>query len=273
MRLSLTLTVIPLTTAAIGLVTLLGSAVIAAQDATVRAGTPGVSHPRIVEAGPPVYPPIAQSARVTGNVIIEAVIDATGRVDGAAVTRSIPLLNAAAIDAVQKWQFEAPRANGRAIRFSTTVTLHFQLFDALFPVPPPGVKASGSGMPGDFAVVYERNCRTVVTLSTATHDLEPVYRVLSSTGLIARTEGLVVSDDPAAPTATVSNTGVEMTISGKSPEVDQPGRSNTPVCSLQVRSDGKRRQLWPPSNPSLLPPDYTAQLRPALALLQRMVEP
>ena len=55
MRLSLALTfVIALTTAAIGIVTLLGSAVIAAQDAPVRAGTPGVSHPRIVEAGPPV---------------------------------------------------------------------------------------------------------------------------------------------------------------------------------------------------------------------------
>ena len=99
MRLSLARTfVIARTTAAIGIVALLGSAIIAAQNAPVRAGTPGVSHPGIVEAGPPVYPPIAQSARVQGDVIIEAFIDATGRVDGAAVTTSIPLLDAAAID-------------------------------------------------------------------------------------------------------------------------------------------------------------------------------
>ena len=70
MRLSLARTlVIARTTAAIGIVALLGSAVIAAQNAPVRAGTPGVSHPGIVEAGPPVYPPIAQSARVQGAII------------------------------------------------------------------------------------------------------------------------------------------------------------------------------------------------------------
>jgi len=231
-----------------------------------------VSHPRILKAGPPVYPLIAQSARVSGDVIIETVIDTTGRVAAATVTKSIPLLDAASLEAVRSWQFDPPRANGRAIRFSTTVTMHFQLFDTLIPAPPPGAKVSASGMPADFAVVYEPKCPTLVTLSTATHDLEPVYRALSSAGLLTRTEGLRVWDDASTPTATISSTGVEMTIAGNSGRVDCSGRPDTPVLSLQVRSGGEWRQLWPRWDPSLLPPDYATQLGPALALLKSMVD-
>ena len=42
----------------------------------------------------PQYPPIAQSARVQGVVIIEATIGPTGKVQDARVLRSIPLLDA-----------------------------------------------------------------------------------------------------------------------------------------------------------------------------------
>ena len=42
---------------------------------------------------PPVYPPIAQSARVQGVVIIEATIGPNGKVQDARVLRSIPLLD------------------------------------------------------------------------------------------------------------------------------------------------------------------------------------
>ena len=60
--------------AVIGIAACLASATVVAQDTDtpVRAGTPGVSHPRIVQISSPFYPLIAQSARVQGNVIIEA---------------------------------------------------------------------------------------------------------------------------------------------------------------------------------------------------------
>ena len=265
--------VIARSTTAIGIVTLIGSTVVLGQDAPVRAGIPGAVHPRIVEAVPPVYPPFARSARVQGNVTIEALIDARGLVENAAVTSSIPLLDVAAIDAVRKWHFEPPLANGRPVRFSTTVTLRFQLFDALVPVPLPGSKRmSASEVPIDFAVVYEPRCPTMVTLSTATHDLEPVYRALFSAGLLTRTEGLHMWDDASSPTARISDNGVEMTIAGESPRVDCSGRPDIPVLSLQVRSGGTWRQLWPRRNPSLLPRDYGTQLGPALALLKEMVD-
>src|SRR3989337_1810442 len=51
----------------------------------------------------PVYPSIAQSARVQGVVIIEATIGPDGRVPDTKVLRSIPLLDAAAVDAVKQW--------------------------------------------------------------------------------------------------------------------------------------------------------------------------
>ena len=51
----------------------------------------------------PVYPPIAQSARVQGVVIIEATIGTDGRVKEAKVLRGQPLLDQAALDAVKQW--------------------------------------------------------------------------------------------------------------------------------------------------------------------------
>ena len=48
----------------------------------------------------PIYPAIAQSARVQGVVIVEATIGPDGTVQSAKVLRSIPLLDQAAIEAV-----------------------------------------------------------------------------------------------------------------------------------------------------------------------------
>ena len=75
----------------------------------------------------PVYPPIAQSARVQGVVIIEATIGADGRVKDAKVLRSIPLLDQAALDAVKQWQFTPTLLNGVPVPVIMTVTVNFTL--------------------------------------------------------------------------------------------------------------------------------------------------
>jgi protein TonB len=75
----------------------------------------------------PVYPPIAQSARVQGVVIIEATIGADGRVKDAKVLRSIPLLDQAALDAVKQWQFTPTLLNGVPVPVIMTVTVQFTL--------------------------------------------------------------------------------------------------------------------------------------------------
>jgi protein TonB len=75
----------------------------------------------------PVYPPIAQSARVQGVVIVEATIGADGSVQNARVLRSIPLLDAAALDAVKQWQFTPTLLNGVPVPVIMTVTVQFTL--------------------------------------------------------------------------------------------------------------------------------------------------
>jgi protein TonB len=75
----------------------------------------------------PVYPPIAQSARVQGIVIIEATIGQNGRVTEARVLRSIPLLDQAALDAVRQWEYSPTLLNGVPVAVIMTVTVNFTL--------------------------------------------------------------------------------------------------------------------------------------------------
>ena len=75
----------------------------------------------------PIYPPIAQSARVSGVVIIEATIGPTGRVLDAKLLRSIPLLDAAALEAVRQWEFTPTLLNGSPVSVVMTVTVNFML--------------------------------------------------------------------------------------------------------------------------------------------------
>ena len=75
----------------------------------------------------PVYPAIAQQANVQGVVIIEATISPTGTVTDAKILRSIPLLDAAALDAVRQWEFAPTLLNGVAVPVIMTVTVNFSL--------------------------------------------------------------------------------------------------------------------------------------------------
>jgi protein TonB len=75
----------------------------------------------------PVYPAIAQSARVQGVVIVEATIGPDGHVQEAKVLRSIPLLDAAALDAVKQWVFTPTLLNGTPVPVIMTVTVNFTL--------------------------------------------------------------------------------------------------------------------------------------------------
>lgn len=75
----------------------------------------------------PVYPSIAQAAKVSGMVIIEATIGADGRVTNARIIRSVALLDQAALDAVRQWRFSPTRLNGVPIPVIMTVTVNFSL--------------------------------------------------------------------------------------------------------------------------------------------------
>ena len=79
---------------------------------------------RIKEVAP-VYPAVAQSARVTGDVVIEATVDEEGNVADARVVKSVPLLDQAALDAVKQWQYRPSLLNGVPTPVVMTVTVKF----------------------------------------------------------------------------------------------------------------------------------------------------
>ena len=87
----------------------------------------GIKSPTKVRDVKPVYPPIAQSARVQGVVIIETLVDGNGDVVDGQVLRSIPLLDQAALDAVRQWRFVPTLLNGVPTPVLMTVTVNFVL--------------------------------------------------------------------------------------------------------------------------------------------------
>ena len=97
-----------------------------ADGGPVRVGG-GVPQPVQLRKVNPVYPPIAQSARVQGVVILELTLDAQGFVTDARILRSIPLLDQAAIDAVRQWQYTPTLLNGVAVPIVMTATVQFTL--------------------------------------------------------------------------------------------------------------------------------------------------
>ena len=97
-----------------------------APTAPVRVGG-NIAPPKKTRDVKPSYPQIAQSARVSGVVIIEATIGPNGKVQNARVLRSIPLLDQAALDAVKQWEYTPTLLNGVPVPVIMTVTVNFTL--------------------------------------------------------------------------------------------------------------------------------------------------
>jgi len=98
----------------------------AQQNAPVRVGG-NIQPPRKIKHVDPVYPAIAQQARVEGVVIMELTVAEDGTVRDTRVLRSISLLDQAAIDAVRQWEFAPTLLNGVPQSILYTVTVSFQL--------------------------------------------------------------------------------------------------------------------------------------------------
>ena len=97
-----------------------------ARQEPVRVGGT-IRQPQKTREVAPVYPTIAQAARVQGIVIIEATIGADGHVVNARILRSVPLLDDAALDAVRQWQYTPTLLNGVPVPVIMTVTVQFTL--------------------------------------------------------------------------------------------------------------------------------------------------
>ncbi|HET8644128.1 MAG TPA: energy transducer TonB [Vicinamibacteria bacterium] len=83
--------------------------------------------PKMVRKVPPIYPPLAQAARLQALVILEAHVDTTGRVRQVKVLRGQPLFEEAAVEAVKQWRYMPLLLNGEPTEFLLTVTVQFNL--------------------------------------------------------------------------------------------------------------------------------------------------
>lgn len=87
-----------------------------------------VKAPVVISSVNPAYPEEAREARISGIVILEAVIDHTGIVKEVRVLK--PLLHGlseAAADAVKQWIFKPATLNGEAVDVLFNLTINFNL--------------------------------------------------------------------------------------------------------------------------------------------------
>ncbi len=84
--------------------------------------------PRLLRLVRPEYPQDAFVKKVEGVVHVEILIDASGRVVRARVTRSVPLLDAAAVAAVRQWVFAPAVQGGRPVATVALAPVTFTLY-------------------------------------------------------------------------------------------------------------------------------------------------
>ncbi len=88
----------------------------------------GVSAPQILHQVDPEYSEEARKAKYGGAVLLQLVVDASGRVRDVSVVRSLGLgLDEKAIEAVNKWTFKPGMKNGVPVSVRATVEVNFRL--------------------------------------------------------------------------------------------------------------------------------------------------
>ena len=75
----------------------------------------------------PVYPAIAKAAHVEGTVVLEAIISRSGTIEGLHVVSGPPMLQRAAIDAIQAARYKPYRLNGETSAVETAITVNFRI--------------------------------------------------------------------------------------------------------------------------------------------------
>jgi len=75
----------------------------------------------------PVYPPLARSARIQGQVVLQAVISKQGVIERFQVLAGHPMLVPAAIEAVRQWRYRPYVLNNEPVEVETQITVNFSL--------------------------------------------------------------------------------------------------------------------------------------------------
>ncbi|HXC33941.1 MAG TPA: energy transducer TonB [Verrucomicrobiae bacterium] len=102
------------------------AAVAAGPKVPVRVGG-NVKPPRLLYSPDPEYPSLARMSRLSGVVIIDAVIDDHGEVKGMRVVSGHPLLIQAALNAVSKRKYEPTILDGEPVPIALKVEITFSV--------------------------------------------------------------------------------------------------------------------------------------------------
>ena len=86
-----------------------------------------VKSAKLISKVNPIYPALARNQHVTGDVRVDAFIDANGRVTTMKVISGPTLLHQAAMDALRQWKYEPATLDGKPVPMHLTVTLQFRL--------------------------------------------------------------------------------------------------------------------------------------------------
>lgn len=82
--------------------------------------------PRLRASAAPTYPPEMKQAGVGGEVVVDFVVDASGKVRGGYVVKSSQReFEAPAVDAVSKWEFDPGQKGGRSVNTHMQVPIVF----------------------------------------------------------------------------------------------------------------------------------------------------
>ncbi len=83
--------------------------------------------PEAVRRVPPAYPDQAVQGRVSGQVMVQALVGKDGRVHRMLIRDSIPLLDGPAAAAVEQWEFKPARNNGEPVAVWVAIPVRFSL--------------------------------------------------------------------------------------------------------------------------------------------------
>lgn len=92
----------------------------------IRVST-GVSEGMLLHRVEPVYPIIAQRARIEGTVELKAIISKEGMIEGLQRVNGHPFLVTAAMDAVRQWRYRPYMLNGEPLEVETNVVVNFHM--------------------------------------------------------------------------------------------------------------------------------------------------
>jgi protein TonB len=102
------------------------SVVPAMPSASAHAGGQ-LKQPKLISSQPAAYPPMALRAKLQGVVVIDALVDASGKVESMKVISGLADLQQAAMEAVHNWKYEPAQLNGQPIAVHTRVSVTFHL--------------------------------------------------------------------------------------------------------------------------------------------------